>query len=420
MKYQHRVLGLLSALAIITYLDRVCIAVAGPRMQDALHISPQAWGWVMSAFFISYSVFEIPSGILGDRIGPRRVLTRIVLWWSAFTSLTGAVTSYPLLLVVRFCFGAGEAGAYPNIAVVIGRWMPAAHRARTFGVVWMMSQLGGALAPLLVVPIVIHYGWQAAFYLFGSLGVIWSAVWYWWFRDSPAEKPGVSPAEIAEIGRGRAISHHTGLPWAVTLRSGNLWRVMAIAACYVYALTFFQSWFQTFLVKGRGFSEVSLMLSTLPYLVGAGGNLLGGFTSDWLSRRFGLKNGRRAVGVIGLGVAAGGLLATILTVNNTLTLVFLSLVYGGLTFQQSNMGAVCLDIGGRHSGAILGFMNTAANAAGALSSVVFGYLVAHYGNYTAPLIPMLVALCVGTVLWLTVDATKEVFAEAGDGRPEAG
>jgi sugar phosphate permease len=329
MKYQHRVLGLLSLLSIITYLDRVCIAVAGPRMQESLRISPQAWGWVMSVFFISYSAFEIPSGILGARIGPRRVLTRIVLWWSAFTSLTGAVVSYPLLLVVRFCFGMGEAGAYPNMAVVIGRWMPAAHRARSFGVIWMTSQFGGALAPLLVVPILIHYGWHAAFYLFGLVGVLWSGVWYWWFRDSPGEKAGVSPAEIAEVGQGREIHGHPGLPWGVTLRSGILWRVMAIAACYVYVLAFFQSWFQTFLVKGRGFGEVDLMLSTLPYLVGAGGNLLGGFASDLLCRRFGLRLGRRGVGVIGLGVAALALIATIQTVNGTLTLVFLSLVYGG-------------------------------------------------------------------------------------------
>jgi ACS family glucarate transporter-like MFS transporter len=114
MKYQYRVLGMLSLLAVITYLDRVCIAVAGPRMQDSLHISPEAWGWVTSVFFLSYSVFEIPTGALGDRIGPRRVLTRVVAWWSAFTSLTGAVSSYPILLVVRFCFGAGEAGAYPK------------------------------------------------------------------------------------------------------------------------------------------------------------------------------------------------------------------------------------------------------------------------------------------------------------------
>ena len=408
MKYQHRVLGLLSALSIITYLDRVCIAVAGPRMQDSLHISPQAWGWVMSVFFFSYSAFEIPSGLLGDRIGPRKVLTRIVLWWSAFTSLTGTVASYPLLLLVRFCFGMGEAGAYPNAAVVIGRWIPVTRRARAWGIVWMMSQLGGALAPLLVVPIQIHYGWQASFFLFGVLGVVWGGIWYWWFRDSPGEKAGVTKAELAEIGQDHTSHVHHRLPWGPTLRSGNLWRVMAIAACYVYVLAFFQSWFQTYLVKGRGFGEVNLTLSSLPYLVGAGGNLLGGFTSDFMANRYGLKIGRRLVGVIGLGVAAVSMIATILTSNNTLALVLLSLVYGGLTFQQPNVGAVCLDIAGWHAGAILGFMNTAANAASAFSSVIFGYLVGHYSSYSAPLIPMVVALGVGMVLWLTVDPTKKM------------
>ncbi len=145
MKYQHRVLGMLSLLSVITYLDRVCIAVAGPRMQDDLGISPEAWGWVTSVFFLSYSAFEIPTGALGDRIGPRRVLTRIVTWWSAFTALTGTVSNYYVLLLVRFCFGAGEAGAYPNASAVIARWMPVAKRTRAWGIVWMTAQIGAAL-----------------------------------------------------------------------------------------------------------------------------------------------------------------------------------------------------------------------------------------------------------------------------------
>jgi len=140
MKHQHRVLGLLALLSVITYLDRVCIAVAGPRIQDDLHISPEMWGWVTSAFFLSYGAFEIPTGLMGDRVGPRRVLTRVVVWWSAFTSLTGAVASYPLLLLVRFCFGIGEAGAYPNASIVIGRWMPSAGRARAWGLGFLGSQ----------------------------------------------------------------------------------------------------------------------------------------------------------------------------------------------------------------------------------------------------------------------------------------
>ena len=410
VKYQHRVLGLLSLLSIITYLDRVCIAVAGPRMQDSLHISPQSWGWVTSVFFLSYSAFEIPTGVMGDRIGARRVLTRIVLWWSVFTSLTGAVSNYFVLLLVRFCFGIGEAGAYPSAAVVIGRWIPVEHRARAWGIVWMMSQIGGAISPLLVVPIQARYGWQASFYLFGFVGVIWGGYWYWWFRDSPAEKAGVTQQELEELG-GASLHKHQKLPWGMALRSGNLWRLMAIAACYVYVLSFFQSWFQTYLVKGRGYSEGDLVLSSLPYLVGACANLAGGLASDRLARHLGLKVGRRLIGVAGLGTAALFLAATVLTANNTLVLIFLSLVYGGLTFQQPNIGAVCLDVGRRHPGAVLGFGNTAANAASALSSVVFGYIVGHFGSYNAPLIPMVLTLIVGTLLWLTVDPTRQLFVD---------
>ena len=410
MKYQHRVLGLLSLLSIITYLDRVCIAVAGPRMQDSLHISPQAWGWVTSVFFLSYSAFEIPTGALGDRIGPRRVLTRIVLWWSAFTSLTGAVSSYSLLLLVRFCFGMGEAGAYPNASTVIGRWIPPSHRARAWGVVWMTSQIGAAIAPLLVVPIQARYGWQASFYLFGFLGVIWGAVWYAWFRDSPSEMTGVTLVERQEIGEEPPV-RHGGMPWGRALRSGALWRIMAIGACYVYAIAFFQSWLQTYLVKGHGYTEAALVLSSLPYVVGGCANGMGGLASDWLVHRFGLKTGRRVLGVFGLSSAAIFMTATIVTTNGAWALAFLSLAYAGILVQQPNLCAVCLDTGRKNAGAVFGFMNTAANAASAVSSVAFGYLVGYFGNYNAPFIPMVIALCVGAWLWLKIDPAHQLFEE---------
>lgn len=158
-------------------------------MQEALHIGPFAWGWVTGIFTLSYALFEIPCGALGDRIGPRRVLTRIVLWWSGFTSLTGAVTGYVPLLLTRFFFGAGEAGAFPNASIAVARWFPVHERGRAFGISLMASQLGGAIAPLMVVPIQMQYGWRASFYVFGILGVAWSLVWYWWFRDSAAGSP---------------------------------------------------------------------------------------------------------------------------------------------------------------------------------------------------------------------------------------
>ena len=147
VKYQNRVLGLLALLSIITYVDRICIAVAGPRMQDDLHISPEAWGWVTGIFALSYGAFSIPVGALGDRFGPRRVLTWIVLWWSAFTTLTGPAPNYYLLLLTRFCFGIGEAGAYPNASAVIVRWIPASRVARAWGIVWLASQFPARYRP---------------------------------------------------------------------------------------------------------------------------------------------------------------------------------------------------------------------------------------------------------------------------------
>jgi MFS family permease len=407
-KYRNGVLGLLSLLLVITYLDRVCISVAGPRMQEALHIGPVAWGWVTGVFAFAYAVFEIPTGALGDRIGPRRVLTRIVLWWSAFTSLTGAVTGYYPLLATRFFFGMGEAGAFPNASVAVARWFPVRERGRAFGIILMASQLGGAIAPLLVVPIQVHYGWRASFYAFGSLGVIWSVVWYRWFRDSPAEKPGITQVELEETRHLVAKADH-GLPWKIALRSANLWALMAVAFCYFYAIFFFQSWFHTYLVKGRGYGESDLLLSTLPYLVAACANGCGGVASNALVRRLGLKWGRRSIGLVGMGSAAMFTVAVLLTKGRFLALIFLSLLCGGVTLQQPAACAVGLDIGGEYAGEVIGAFNTASQVGSLVSSVAFGYLVNRYGNYNAPFIPMAALLGIGTLLWLKIDPTRELI-----------
>jgi len=338
------------------------------------------------------------------------VLTRIVLWWSAFTTLTGTVASYPLLLLVRFCFGIGEAGAYPNAATVIARWIPSRQRARAWGLLWMTSQVGAAVSPLLVVPIMTRYGWRAAFFVFGSAGVVWAAAWYWWFRDWPHEKPGVSSAELGEIGSSPG-ERHGRLPWGRALADGTFWRIALIGACYVYVIAFFQAWLQTYLVRGRGYTEAALVLSSLPYVVGAVANGSGGLRSDALVRRWGLKAGRRTVGVVGLSCAAAFVAATIVTTSNPWALVFLSLAYAGILLQQPNLCAVCLDTGRQHAGAVFGFMNTASQIASTISSIAFGYLVGYSGNYNAPFIPMVATLSIGAILWLKIDPTHQLFEE---------
>ena len=394
MNRSYFYLLLLCLLAIIMYLDRVCMSVAGPRMQDALHITPELWGWVGTVFSFGYGIFEVPTGHWGDRLGARRILTRIVLWWSVFTALTGAIASYPILLGVRFLFGAGEAGAFPVVAVAIAQWFPPATRGRAFGAFVMCSQLGGALSPLLVLPIQKHFGWPMSFYAFGCLGVVWSIFWFWQFRDRVSDSAqGVEKPHVA---------------WRPILLNRSLWAIMALTAAYVYTMGFYQTWLHTYLEKGRGFTEHDLSWSALPYLFGAAGNLLGGVCVDWLSSRVGRTWSRRGVGMAGLLLAAISLTGMHFANGPVAVIAGLSLAYAGITFQQPAVFAACADIGGTRSGAVTGMMNTAGQVGYALSSVVFGYIVKAFASYEAPLVPMALLAFAGALLWGKVDLTERL------------
>jgi sugar phosphate permease len=419
MGYRHRVLGMLFLLSIITYVDRVCISVAGPRMQQELDISPERWGWVVGVFALAYAAFEIPTGSMGDRRGPRKVLTRIVVWWSAFTTLTGAVSNYAVLLVVRFLFGAGEAGAYPNSSATISRWFPAIERAQASGVVWMASRIGGAISPFLVIPIQQAYGWRASFYVFGVVGIIWAVFWYLWFRDHPSEKKGVSAAEIEKIGTGTEPENHHGLPWKIALRSPNLWWIMVMYHTYCWGSFFFLSWLHTFLVKGRGFDEAEIKsLSWLPFAFGGAANLMGGFVSDSLCKRFGMFWGRRACGFAGLAVSAFFITLTMFTEGKVASVVFLALAYAGSDFMLPVAWAVCLDVGRKYAGAVTGAMNTAGQIGSFLTSVTFGYLVTSYGSYNAPLVPMAIMTAISALMWLKIDPTVQLIPEEHERKPQ--
>ncbi len=409
---RYKVTTLLVLLFAVTYLDRVCIAVAGPRMQDELHIDAVGWGWVTGMFALAYTLFEFPAGALGDRIGPRRVLTRIVLWWSAFTALTGTVSTFPGLLATRFLFGAGEAGAFPNASVVVTRWFPPTQRATLSGVCLMSSQIGATLAPLLVVPLQARWGWRASFYVFATLGVFWAAAWYAWFRDSPAEKVPSGSGAAARAEAARPLAH--AFPLRQVMRSRNLMALFGVGFCYVYVFNFFQSWFQTFLVRGRGFTEQGLLYSALPYAAAALANLLGGATSDALVVRIGRHNGRRYIGSTAMAVAAVFVTAAMFTHSPAWSIVLLSIVYCAITFQQSAAFGACLDLGHQRAGAVIGLFNTVCQVGGLIGAVAYGYIVKISGNYDAPFVPMAALLLLGAVLWWHIDASAEL------GAPEIG
>lgn len=388
-------------------------------MQSELNLSPFQWGWVVGAFTLSYAAFEIPSGTMADRIGARKVLTRIVLWWSAFTSLTGFVSGFPSLLLTRFAFGAGEAGAYPGSASSISRWFPAHARARASGIVWMASRIGGAVSPLLVVPIQQAYGWRMSFYVFGFIGVLWCIAWFAWYRDRPELKKGVTAAEIAEVGNPPGGEHHS-LPWRQVLRNRNYQLILAMYHTYCWGSYFYLSWLHTFLMKGRGYTETEVRdLSWMPFVFGAVGNLTGGLLSDALVKRLGLRNGRRIIGSLGLFMSGIFMLSAALTPGKLPAIIFLSLGYFSMDCMLPVSWAVCLDVGKRYAGAVSGSMNMAGQIGSFLSSIAFGWAVEKFGDYNMPLIPMAGSLVLSAWLFTRINAEKELVPEEGLKLPRA-
>lgn len=411
MKQRHRVLLLLFLLSIITYLDRVCLSVAGPRMQADLGISTERWGWVVGAFTISYALFEIPTGVMGDRLGSRLVLTRIVVWWSAFTTLTGAVSNFYALLATRFFFGAGEAGAYPNSSGTIARWFPLSERGQAHGVVWMASRVGGALSPLLVVPIQRAFGWRASFWAFGVIGIVWAVVWYRVYRDRPSDAAGITRAELEEIGPDTSGHAHQSLPWALALRRWNFWKILLMYHLYCWGSYFYVSWLHTYLQKGRGFSEGEMAVySTLPFIAGIGGNLFGGWVSDRLVMHRGLRFGRRVVGASGLVLSGALMLVAAMSNSKWVALACLTLGYGAMDCMLPVSWSICLDIGRRYAATVGGTMNMAGQLGSFLSSVAFGYAVTYFGSYNAPLYPMALCLVASAVLFTRIDPEEPLIA----------
>lgn len=211
---RHRVLGMAVCLAFITYLDRVCIAITAPSIMHELGLTKVQMGYVFSAFTVAYGLFEVPTGWWGDKVGTRSVLMRIVVWWSTFTMATAIAFSYGSLLVIRFLFGIGEAGAWPNVAKTFSRWFPTSERGTAQGIFFMGAHLGGGVTPFLVAWLAARLGWRAVFPIFGSIGFFWAAAWYWWYRDDPAQHKSVREAELQHIRAGQTAvgeSDHRGL-----------------------------------------------------------------------------------------------------------------------------------------------------------------------------------------------------------------
>jgi MFS family permease len=442
------VLSFACSLSLLTYLDRVCISRAAEDIQRDIGLTEAQMGWVFSAFLVGYLLFEVPGGLMGDWWGSRRVLTRIVLWWSLFTTLTGCVwlsasggsriglgewtipvvlfDAFQLLMLIRLLFGAGEAGAYPNLTRVVKVWFPFHERALSQGTIWMSARLGGAVAPVILGRLSAILGWRLAFVVLGGVGVLWAAAFFLWFRDSPDEMPGCNEAERHLINspsaprRSQEAQGHSWPPLDAMVHSLTLWGLCIAAFCVSFGWYFYPTWQPKYLKDVFGISyEGSELLTGLPFLSGALGALAGGSLSDYLIRVTGSRRwGRSLVGLGGFTGAGLCIAATTLATAPWQAVTLLSLATFINDLAIPVIWAACADIGGRFAGTVAGVMNMVGGLGGVLSPILIPQareaLSASYAPATAwafILLSLSSAWFVGAASWLIVDASKPLFSE---------
>jgi sugar phosphate permease len=412
---RHVVLALIVGAYMITYMDRVNLASAVPVIQRDLGFSMITIGWIFASFRWGYALFQSPGGWLGDRIGGRRALSVVVVWWSIFTSLTAFAWNAAAMGIFRFFFGMGEAGAFPIATRSLSGWMLPTERGFAQGVTHAASRVGAALTPALVVMLMIRFGWRMPFFVFGLIGLAWAAAWYWYYRDTPAEHRHCNAVErrLIEKAVGIRQSGVRVVPWRRILRSPSLWTLSLMYFCYGYSIDIYLDWFPKYLNEHRGFDLKQMgVYASLPLLAGAAGDLLGGSTSDrWAKRCGNLKLARRGVAIAGFLLAAFFIVPATLTHNSMASVWYSCVAVFGLEVTVGVSWAIPLDIGGEYAGSVAAIMNTFGNLGSAVSPILLAYLVGLYG-WNIPFLICSVLCVAGAALSIGINAAKKIVSQS--------
>ncbi|MEO7145802.1 MAG: MFS transporter [Bryobacteraceae bacterium] len=402
------------ALAIFSYIDRVCMSQAAPLVSRDLHLSKVEMGSIFSAFGLAYALFEIPSGWLGDYIGPRKVLIRIVLWWSSFTALTGAAWSFTSLWIIEFLFGAGEAGGFPNLTRAFTTWLPQEERVRTQGFMWTFARWGGAFTPPLVVLAFHHMSWRWAFVCFGSIGLVWVTLFGWWFRDDPRQHKGVNAGELALLKDvHKLVGRHGKAPWKALVSSRTIWLLWAQYFCSSFPWYFYISWLPTYLQENRHLTQdQSARYAILPLLFGGFGSLFCGLISSRVARWSGsIALSRKILSCTGFSLAFVFILLTTVLKDPTWAMLSLGMASFSNDLNMPGAWGSCMDIGGQYAGTVSGSMNMMGNLAGAIAPAIGGIIVQRTGNWNLFLYLMAAMYLIGTFCWPFIDPVTPLECE---------
>lgn len=409
---RYRVVAFTVALAGVTYLDRACIGVLAPQIQADLGLNNVQMSYVFSAFTLAYGLFEMPTAWWADRIGSRKVLTRIVLWWSAFTMLTGAAVNYWQMLVTRFLFGVGEAGAWPNAGRIFSRWIPITERGRVMGVFFVGAHMAGGLTPLIAAWLAQYLPWRPIFLVFGAVGVVWAFAFYRWFRDEPREHTSVSAAErdLIESTRGVTASHHSG-SLASLFANPSVLPLCIQYFANTYGTFFCLTWLPTYLITARGMRDSELAIfSGLPMMLATVADLSGGITTDRLARRMGMRLGNRAVGVAGYFVAAAALVVGATADDGRTAGIMISVAFAMSMFTLPPSWNTAMALGGENAGFMGAVMNTAGQVGGFLSPIVLAYIVDGTGDWSLPLHVLSALWVIAGLCWFFIRPERKTIS----------
>ena len=396
-KIRWVVVALLFVGTSIVYIDRANLSAAAPRIQDEFGLSDFRLGLLLSGFFWSYALFQLASGWFVDRVGARVSYTFAALAWSVFTAATAVGRGFVSLMGLRLLLGVGESPAYPSNAKAVREWMPKRERGLATGFYDSGSRVGTALSLPIVVALIASVGWRGSFIVTGLLGVVWAAVW-WWFYRTPQEHTRVSPEELDYITRDQeavqaAAATATGKPaarWVDLLKHRSVWGMVLGNFCIAYVIYWFVTWFPTYLVDARGFDLPSLgSLGAIPALVAVPTGWLGGLCADALVRHgWGLTRARKTLIIGGLLVSTC-IVLSLLTNSSAVAITLLSLSYGSLTFANASVWLLPSELAPsiNNVASMAGIMNFAGNAGGISTSVVTGALLgASGGSFVVPLL----------------------------------
>jgi MFS transporter, ACS family, D-galactonate transporter len=380
----------------INYVDRANLSVAVPFLDKDLHLTTVTTGYALSAFFLTYAIFNLVMGYLVDRIGARVMYAFSVLWWSIFTAATALANGFLTLLGLRLALGAGEAGAYPSNAKVVAEWFPVTERAFATSIFDNGARVGTALSLPIVTLVIGTLGWRWSFVITGTLGVVWVVFWLWIYRP-PSAHPWVKPSELEYIRQGAReetleadrVARASSVRWIDLFRYRNIWGMMIGFFCLNFIIYFFITWYPDYLVKARHFSLLHLgIYGTIPALVAIVGGWTGGLVADRL-----VRSGMDLTGARKLCLVSGMAVSSVIAISGVvesaaLTLALLAISYASLTFAAASVWSLPADVAPtpRHVSSIGGIQNFASNVAGIVGPSFFGAVAAGTGSFVVPLV----------------------------------